>query len=116
MEIHVFNAVLFFPPSELGRDHKTEALSQKEYQHAQTAVDWAIQELKRATPHVAGEVRRAVGVVDDIVDAIERFEADLVVMGHRGLSRIERFFLGSTSENVLRHAPCSVWIVREHGS
>jgi nucleotide-binding universal stress UspA family protein len=38
--------------------------------------------------------------------------ADLVVMAHRGKSRIERFLLGSATENVLRHAPCSVWIVR----
>jgi nucleotide-binding universal stress UspA family protein len=38
--------------------------------------------------------------------------ADLIVVGSLGHSAVERFFLGSVSERVLRHAPCSVLIVR----
>ena len=37
---------------------------------------------------------------------------DLVVMGSRGRGSLQRLLLGSTSEQVLREAPCSVLIVR----
>lgn len=37
--------------------------------------------------------------------------ADLVVLGHRGLSAVDRFLMGSVSQRVSSHAPCSVLIV-----
>ncbi|WP_414577403.1 universal stress protein [Anabaena sp. CCY 9402-a] len=39
------------------------------------------------------------------------WNADLIVMGHRGLGGLKEFFLGSVSNYVLHHAPCSVHIV-----
>jgi nucleotide-binding universal stress UspA family protein len=42
--------------------------------------------------------------------------ADLVVVGSHGLGALERFMLDSVSENVLRHAHCSVLIVRAGAS
>ena len=38
--------------------------------------------------------------------------ADLIVVGDRGLTGIERFLLGSVSSKLSHHAPCSVMIVR----
>ena len=35
---------------------------------------------------------------------------DLMTLGARGMNALERFLLGSTSEKVLRHAPCSVLV------
>jgi nucleotide-binding universal stress UspA family protein len=40
--------------------------------------------------------------------------ADLVVMGSHGRRGLERLFLGSVTEEVLRHAPCPVLTVRTH--
>ena len=37
---------------------------------------------------------------------------DLVVIGSRGAGPVKRMLLGSTSEQVLREAPCSVLVVR----
>lgn len=37
----------------------------------------------------------------------------LVVMGHRGLTGLDRFMLGSVSTQVTLHAPCSVLIVKQ---
>ena len=39
-------------------------------------------------------------------------QADLIVVGSRGLTGIKRFLLGSVSNKVSHHAPCSVMIVR----
>jgi nucleotide-binding universal stress UspA family protein len=50
----------------------------------------------------------------EIMKAIESEKADLVVAGARGRGAIGRLLLGSTSEHLLMHAPCSVLIVRQH--
>lgn len=47
-----------------------------------------------------------------IIDALKKQQADLVVVGSRGLSGVRRFLLGSVSEGVLHSAPCSVLISR----
>jgi nucleotide-binding universal stress UspA family protein len=50
---------------------------------------------------------------DEILKAIDREHADLIVMGARGLGALERLLLGSTSQKILNHAPCSVLVVRQ---
>lgn len=47
-----------------------------------------------------------------ILDAAVRHQAQMIVIGSRGMKAIKRFLLGSVSEKVLVHAPCSVLIVR----
>jgi len=47
-----------------------------------------------------------------IIDSAAKWPADLIAMGPHGRKGLERFFLGSVSEAVARHAPCSVQIVR----
>jgi len=49
----------------------------------------------------------------EILRTILDEDIDLVVVGARGLGPIGRLLLGSTSEHVLTHAPCSVLIVRQ---
>ena len=39
--------------------------------------------------------------------------AGLIVVGSHGLNGIERFVMGSVSEKVLRHAHCSVLVVKQ---
>ncbi|MGD9851585.1 MAG: universal stress protein [Nitrospirales bacterium] len=50
---------------------------------------------------------------EEILTAAQNYQVDLVILGTRGLSKIKRFLLGSTSEWVMRDAPCSVLLVRE---
>jgi nucleotide-binding universal stress UspA family protein len=50
-----------------------------------------------------------------IVRCIEQISADLVVVGRSGRSGLDRLLLGSVSQNVLTHAPCSVHIGPQHG-
>ncbi len=51
-------------------------------------------------------------VIDTIVKQAEAAHTDLLVIGSRDLTKSERLHLGSVSESLLRHAPCSVLIVR----
>lgn len=55
------------------------------------------------------------GVADQqILQAIEDNNIDLVILGTRGRSGLAHLFLGSTAERILRHASCPVLLVREH--
>jgi len=47
-----------------------------------------------------------------IVETSERIGADLVVIGTRGLTGIDRLLLGSVARNVLLHSSASVLVVR----
>ncbi|MEO7864125.1 MAG: universal stress protein [Nitrospirales bacterium] len=49
----------------------------------------------------------------EILQAVKDHQIDLVILGTRGLSNVKRFLLGSTSDWVMREAPCSVLLVRE---
>lgn len=47
-----------------------------------------------------------------IVEKAEDLGADLIVVGSHGYNRWERLLLGSVSDSVVHHAPCSVLVVR----
>lgn len=47
-----------------------------------------------------------------IVETAEEMHPDLIVVGSHGYSRWERLLLGSVSDSVVHHAPCSVLVVR----
>jgi nucleotide-binding universal stress UspA family protein len=63
-----------------------------------------------------GVVMRSVVVRGHAADAIVRYAesegVNLIVLGQHGHSRISRFFLGSTTDRVSEHSPCSVMIVK----
>ncbi len=49
---------------------------------------------------------------DEIVREAGDGRYDMIVIGSRGLSAIGRFLVGSVSDRVVHHAPCSVTVVR----
>ncbi len=51
-----------------------------------------------------------------IVEEAESCDADLIVMGSHGYGFWHRTMLGSVSNSVMHHAPCSVMIVRTQAS
>ena len=88
-------------------------------------LQWAInpREDVDATLEVAAGVAREAGVsvnvyprqgdpADAILDVAEEQEADLVVVGNKGMTGAKRFLLGSVPNKVSHHAPCSVLIIR----
>jgi nucleotide-binding universal stress UspA family protein len=81
---------------------------------AQAVIDAALEKLKNiddktlkiSSETIPGLPREA------IVEESERWGADLIVMGSRGLGAFNRLLLGSVSSAVVHHAKCSVEIVR----
>lgn len=86
---------------------------------------WAESELKRAKmaldqaqEAMASNGYRAEGSLeighagDAIVAAAQEWGADLCIVAARGHSALDRMLLGSTSDFVATHAPCSVLVVR----
>ncbi|MEM7182861.1 MAG: universal stress protein [Spirochaetota bacterium] len=49
---------------------------------------------------------------EKICEVAEEGAYDLIIIGSRGLSAVGRFFLGSVSDRVIHHAPCSVLVVK----
>lgn len=51
-----------------------------------------------------------------IVEAAENWPADMIIVGSHGHGFWGRLALGSVSDAILHHAPCSVLIVRDPGA
>jgi nucleotide-binding universal stress UspA family protein len=50
---------------------------------------------------------------DEITRAATRLKSDLIVIATHGRTGLKRWLMGSTAEQVIRHAPCPVLVVRE---
>ncbi len=48
-----------------------------------------------------------------IADFAQEKGADLIVVGTHGRKGLDRIFMGSTAESLLRHAPCQVLVVKQ---
>lgn len=48
----------------------------------------------------------------EIADVAKKKKAGLVVLATHGHTGLKHFYLGSTAEKLIRHAPCSVLVVR----
>jgi nucleotide-binding universal stress UspA family protein len=98
---------------------------QEERRQAPEDLQWAInpREDVDATLEAAAALAREAGVdvdvyprqgdpADAILDVAEEQEADLIVVGNKGMTGAKRFLLGSVPNKVSHHAPCSVMIIR----
>lgn len=77
-------------------------------------VDGVVRELKDRGIGARGEVREALRghTPRVIVDAAEEFDADIVVMGSRGLTDLSGLIMGSVTHKVLHLSHCPVLVVR----
>ncbi len=71
----------------------------------------AEERLKEAGVDVAVFARQG-DPADAILDVAEEQDADLIVVGNKGMTGAKRFLLGSVPNKVSHHAPCSVMIIR----
>jgi nucleotide-binding universal stress UspA family protein len=97
----------------------------EERRDAPEDLQWAItpREDVDETLEAAAAVARDAGVdvtvyprqgdpADAILDVAEERDADLIVVGNKGMTGAKRFLLGSVPNKVSHHAPCSVLIIR----
>ena len=71
----------------------------------------AAQTLRAAGFKVEAAVEKG-DIREKIIDAAAAWPAGLIVIGSHGRRGVQRFLLGSVAEFVVRHAPCSVQVVR----
>lgn len=67
--------------------------------------------LGKTIPKMSVSVRSGK-VYEQIVKFAEENGAFMIMIGHRGLGVMERFFLGSVAAKVVANAPCSVYVHR----
>ena len=108
---HVVEPLLLIPHSYIGKVENLEAAQRERLKEGKELVERTGQLLSKAgfkvhTVLEQGDPRIAT------IDYATRWKADLIVMGSHGRKGLDRFLIGSVSEAVLRHAHCSVEIVR----
>ena len=88
-------------------------LWQQKKHEVQAALDEAASALRKSKPGVQTQLREGADVAKEIFAAAEESGANLIMLGCKGEGAIKRFLLGSVTSRVARHAPCSVWAVRD---
>jgi nucleotide-binding universal stress UspA family protein len=77
----------------------------------QLVLDRAAAEAKKAKVDVVTHPREG-DPADAILDVAEENNADLVLVGNKGMTGARRFLLGSVPNKISHHSPCDVWIVK----
>jgi nucleotide-binding universal stress UspA family protein len=103
----------------------SETRLREERREAPEDMQWAInpREDVDATLDSAAGIAREMGIevevysrqgdpADAILDVAEEQDADLIIVGNKGMTGAKRFLLGSVPNKVSHHAPCSVMIIR----
>jgi nucleotide-binding universal stress UspA family protein len=103
-------------PSSRLREERLEAPSDIEHEvNPHEDVDAILAEAAGEVEGSGVNVRtfaRQGEAADAILDVAEEENADLIVVGNKGMTGAKRFLLGSVPNKVSHHAPCSVLIVR----
>lgn len=60
----------------------------------------------------AKNLLREGNIVAEIEKTVKNEKCDLIVVGNKGLGAITRFLLGSVSNKLAQHSPCSLLIVK----
>jgi len=77
-------------------------------------VEKAVGKIKAARNDLQISSQTATGSPESrIVEIAEEWKADLIVVGSHGYNAWERLLLGSVSNAVVHHAPCSVLVARK---
>lgn len=118
--VHIFHAAdwpTHLPSSYLFAEGRTAArnvvaLHDRILAEGQACVDEAAKTLRAAGFVVTTEVSADGEPRREILEAAAKWPADVIVVGSHGRTGVHRLLLGSVSEAIVRHAPCSVEVVR----
>ncbi|MHC4876899.1 MAG: universal stress protein [Planctomycetota bacterium] len=93
------------------RDQVTAVTKEQQKRMAEQLVAETRQRLAGCNVDVSAVIRDG-HPAEEILKRAESISADLIVAGSRGLSALDRFLLGSTTERLLKHAHCDVLVSR----
>lgn len=96
-------------------DRDYEIYQNKLAEYKQLGLDFLQYLTEKATEAgIATEYTQLTGNPGRIIcELANTWKADLILVGSRGLKGLKEMFLGSVSNYVTHHAPCSVLIIRE---
>jgi len=121
-EIRIISAVEpVIPPTEpfaVSADYIRE-IDEAARNHAVEVVEEAKAEIMKGLPGLAAEPTTIVvmgSAEQAVVEEAEKWGADVIVTGSHGHGFWKRAWLGSVSNGIVHHAPCSVLIVRKESS
>ncbi len=91
-----------------------EKLSNKLSKRAEEVINHAQKILSEGgLSAVCSKIIMSSAIAESIIGYAEEEAIDLIIMGSRGLSPSSRFRLGSVTSRVVKHAPCSVYVVKK---
>lgn len=110
--LHVIELPTLLTTREMaGYESALEKAWEAEKQQAEALVEKTVELLRAKGLKTTGIVEEGEAK-SKILEAAKKWPADLIVLGSHGRKGMEHFLMGSVSEAVARHAPCSVEIVR----
>lgn len=106
-ELHVVHAWQTVPSP-----HFESWISNAFEREARRILDEQVKEIETSGGNVAGDYLKKGPSHEAITGLAREIEADLIVMGSRGLGPVKRILLGSVSEGVVHHARVPVLLLR----
>ena len=98
---------------EVARSLPLHAELESEARRGEQLLRKAEEAANHASYQVTGELLQAREAGQAIVDEARDRDADAIILGIGGAKLPGEFHVGRTSQFVLKHAPCEVWVIRQ---
>jgi nucleotide-binding universal stress UspA family protein len=107
--LHVLAPISVSTPPQMASGYAPELEDQGKA--ARALVEGYAQKLRAAGFQAEAAVERG-DIREKIIDSATHWRAEVIFLGSHGRRGMGRLLLGSVAESVVRHAPCSVQVVR----
>jgi nucleotide-binding universal stress UspA family protein len=114
-KLHVVSAFQQNEPLEAGKTARGRLLEAEKVPSSTGAVYTLLTQIGQLANDAGVEFETSSRVgdpADALLDVAEERDADVIVVGNKGMTGAKRFLLGSVPNKVSHHAPCSVLIIR----
>ena len=92
-------------------EEQKKALKEQLIVEGKKAIDY-VENIGRTANVMVESIILEGNPANEIIDFAEKNDIDLIVMGTHGKTGIQRFLIGSVSENVVRHSERAVLVAR----
>ncbi len=85
---------------------KKEQMMKEQLENAVNLLEWPV-------PDVTTQLREADSISNELLNAAEEAQSDLIMIGYKDKGVIQRFLQGSASHRMARYGDSTVWVVRK---